>query len=97
MNDPKVQLFFDKEYKIRVLDPVKFEKNEQLEKECGVFVEKIGSFNEKIHQLVEILESHAKRIDDQKLRVCKLVFFIDLLLTRMCLLLVFRQSVFVWP
>jgi hypothetical protein len=72
MNDPKVQLFFDKEYKIRVLDPAKFEKNEQLEKECGVFVEKIGSFNEKIHQLVEILEAHAKRIDDQKLRVCLL-------------------------
>ncbi len=65
----KVQVYFDKDYKVRLLDPIKFEKSEDLEKECGVFVDKIGSFNEKIHSLVEVLESHAQRIDSQKLRV----------------------------
>jgi hypothetical protein len=72
MTDSKVQVYFDKDYKIRLLDPTKFEKTEQLEKECGAFVEKIGSFNEKIHTLVEVLEAHTTRIDAQKLRVCKL-------------------------
>ncbi len=69
MTDSKVQVYFDKDYKIRLLDPTRFEKSEQLEKECGSFVEKIGSFNEKIHTLVEVLEAHATRIDAQKLRV----------------------------
>jgi hypothetical protein len=65
----KAQLFFDKEYKIRVLDPTKYEKSEQLEKECGNFVEKINGFNERIVSLAEILDAHAQRIDAQKLRV----------------------------
>ncbi len=72
MTDSKVQVYFDKDYKIRLLDPTRFEKSEQLEKECGSFVEKIGSFNEKIHTLVEVLEAHATRIDAQKLRVCRI-------------------------
>jgi hypothetical protein len=67
--DDKVKISFDKEYKIRVLDPVKFEKGENLEKESGNFVEKLASFNEKVNTLVDILESHATRIDSQKLRV----------------------------
>lgn len=98
----KVQVFFDKDYKIRLLDPTKFEKSENLEKECGVFVDKIGSFNEKIHSLVEILESHAQRIDSQKLRVsqqlppnnCKPLTFDDLFLFLFFLLL--RRLVCVW-
>ncbi len=69
MADANIQLYFDAEYKLRVFDPKKYERSEQLEKECGVFVEKIGSFNDKIHGLVEVLEAHAKRIDDQKLKV----------------------------
>lgn len=67
--DDKVKITFDKEYKLRVLDPSKFEKAESLEKECGSFVEKISSFNDKINSLVEVLECHANRIDAQKLRV----------------------------
>jgi hypothetical protein len=43
--DEKVKITFDKEYKIRVLDPIKFEKGEELEKECSTFVEKISNFN----------------------------------------------------
>jgi hypothetical protein len=65
----KIQLFFDKEYKIRVLDPVKFEKSEALEKECSAFLEKVTVFNEKIVSLADVLDAHAQRIDAQKLRV----------------------------
>ena len=37
---------------------------------CGemIYVE-IGSFNGKINELVDVLEQHAVRIDEQKLRV----------------------------
>lgn len=67
--DDKVKICFDKEYKIRVLDPVKFQKGEELEKESANFVEKLSSFNEKVNTLVDVLDSHAVRIDSQKLRV----------------------------
>mmetsp|Transcript_18331 Transcript_18331/g.25137 ORF Transcript_18331/g.25137 Transcript_18331/m.25137 type:complete len:128 (+) Transcript_18331:931-1314(+) len=66
--EEKVKVCFDKDYKIRVLDPVKFQRGEELEKECTNFVEKISTFNEKVNSLVEILESHANRIDSRKLR-----------------------------
>jgi intraflagellar transport protein 20 len=66
--DESVKISFDKEYKIRVLDAEKFARGEELEKECGTFTEKISTFNEKVNKLVDILESHAKRIDSQKLR-----------------------------
>mmetsp|Transcript_315 Transcript_315/g.287 ORF Transcript_315/g.287 Transcript_315/m.287 type:complete len:130 (-) Transcript_315:63-452(-) len=66
--DDKVRICFDKEYKVRVLDPNKFSLAEELEKEGATFVEKIFTFREKITGLVEILESHAKRIDEKKLR-----------------------------
>lgn len=69
MDDSKVKISFDKEYKIRVLDPSKFQKGEELEKECSHFVEKLSSFNEKVNTLVDVLDSHAVRIDTQKLRV----------------------------
>eukprot|EP01039_Chlorochromonas_danica_P005377 gene5377-5915_t len=68
MSDSKVQFFFDKDYKIRVFDPTKFERSEEFEKACGEFVEKISGFNEKVNALVEVLEAHASRIDQQKLR-----------------------------
>lgn len=73
MTDNKIQLYFDKDHKIRAFDPVKFERSEQLEKECGTFVEKIGTFNEKVHSLVEVLEVHAARIDAQKLKVIEVL------------------------
>jgi regulator of replication initiation timing len=69
MSDAKVQLYFDKDNKIRAFDPAKFERSDQLEKECGSFVSNISTFNEKVHSLVEVLEAHASRIDSQKLKV----------------------------
>ena len=87
--DDKVRICFDKEYKIRALQPDKFGHAEELEKECSNFVEstfklfsafkfipiisffrvEITSFSEKVSGLVEVLDLHAKRIDEQKLRV----------------------------
>jgi hypothetical protein len=72
--DEKVKICFDKDYKIKAIDPVKFQRGEELEKECGQFVEKISNFSEKVNSLVEILEAHATRIDTQKLRVCKISY-----------------------
>mmetsp|Transcript_18556 Transcript_18556/g.34661 ORF Transcript_18556/g.34661 Transcript_18556/m.34661 type:complete len:104 (+) Transcript_18556:59-370(+) len=66
--EEKIKICFDKEYKIRVMDPVKFERSEELDVECSAFMDKIGSFNGKINDLVEVLEQHAVRIDEQKLR-----------------------------
>jgi uncharacterized protein YhaN len=66
--DEKVKICFDKDYKIKAFDPVKFSRGEELEKECGQFVEKIGTFSEKVNTLVDVLEAHATRIDTQKLR-----------------------------
>jgi hypothetical protein len=67
--DDKIKVSFDKEYKVRVLDAAKFQKAEELEKECSTFVEKISTFNERVNTLVDILDAHASRIDSQKLRV----------------------------
>ena len=69
--DDKVKLSFDSEYKVRVLDQVKFTAAEELQVESTQFVEKVSKFNDKVHNLVEILEAHAKRIDENKLRVKK--------------------------
>ncbi len=67
--DEKVKITFDNEYRIRVLDPTKFDKGQQLQQECSAFVGKITSFSEKVNNLVEVLELHASRIDAQKLKV----------------------------
>jgi intraflagellar transport protein 20 len=66
--DQKVKICYDKDYKVRVLDPIKFEHAIDLENECGNFVAKITDFNGKINSLVEVLETHASRIDERKLK-----------------------------
>ena len=90
--DERVKICFDKDYKVRVLEPSKFAHAEELKNEGGEFVQSkflyeikliwdvinkysnvnykgISGFREKIKGLVEILEMHAKQIDEQKLRV----------------------------
>ena len=34
-----IKICFDKDYKIRVFDPIKFTKSEELHVECSTFVE----------------------------------------------------------
>ena len=85
--DEKVKICFDKEYKIKAIDPLKFAQAEELEKQCGSFVEKISSFSEKVNSLVQVLELHASRIDAQKLRVLILIHkhsLIDIFLHNTC-------------
>jgi len=62
------KICFDENYKIKAIEPAKFVRAEELEKECGQFVEKISSFSDKVNALVEVLEANAARIDAQKLR-----------------------------
>ena len=66
--DEKVKICFDKEYKLRVYDPEKFDRGKELEAESNTFSGNISTFNEKVSALVEVLESHANRIDSQKLK-----------------------------
>lgn len=42
--DEKIKITFDKEYKIRIMDPIKFERSEQLDTECNSFMESKFSF-----------------------------------------------------
>lgn len=37
--EEKIKVYFDKEYKIRVMDPAKFARSEELDTECSSFVE----------------------------------------------------------
>ena len=69
--DEKVKFSFDDDFKIRVLDASKFARAEEFNKECTSFNEKVNIFREKTKGLVDILEAHAAKIDNQKLRVSK--------------------------
>jgi hypothetical protein len=71
--DEKVKISFDSEFKIRVLEESKFKRSEELDKESSSFVEKLTTFNDKVNNLVDVLESHATRIESQKLKV--ILFF----------------------
>lgn len=37
--EEKMKICFDKEYKIRIMDPAKFSKSEELDTECSTFIE----------------------------------------------------------
>ena len=64
----EVKVSFDSEYKVRILDETRAKRASELEKESTGFVDKITTFQEKVSSLVEVLESHATRIDSKKLR-----------------------------
>lgn len=66
--DHGVQISFDDECRIRVLDPEQFKHSETLEEECRGFVDKIREFNTSVHTIVEVLHENAARIDKEKLR-----------------------------
>ncbi|CAM9240884.1 unnamed protein product [Choristocarpus tenellus] len=69
MADEKgVQISFDDEHRIRVLDPEQFKHAEELGEECRSFVTKIKDFNSQVHNIVELLDANAGRIDKEKLR-----------------------------
>lgn len=66
--DQGIQISFDEECRIRVLDPEQFKHSETLEEECRGFGEKIGEFNKSVNHIVNLLQENGARIDKEKLR-----------------------------
>lgn len=66
--DQGIQISFDEECRIRVLDPEQFKHSEALEEECRGFVEKIGDFNKSVNHIINLLQENGARIDKEKLR-----------------------------
>lgn len=66
--DNGVQISFDDECRIRVLEPEQFKHSETLEEECRGFVDKIQEFNSSVHTIVQVLHENAARIDKEKLK-----------------------------
>ena len=64
----EVKVSFDGEYKIRILDEEKAQRSVELERECSNFTGKIEDFSGKVSALLDVLDTHAGRIDVQKLR-----------------------------
>lgn len=67
-DDISVPIHFDSESRIRMLDPEKFKHTEELAEQCTAFVDKIESFSQTVHLLVEVLDAHAKKIEHAKLK-----------------------------
>lgn len=63
-----VDITFDAENRIRVLESSKFEAGDELEGECQGFMEKINFFSSNVADLVEVLDNQAKKIEMDKLR-----------------------------
>lgn len=63
-----VKVTFDGEYKIRLFEEAKAVKSQELQSESVQFVEKTVLFNDKVNGLVQVLEAHAERIENQKIR-----------------------------
>ena len=61
-----VQVSFDTERNIRVLDAEQFKKTEELEDECRQFVGKIKEFEGTVSTIVNVMDSQATRIEGQK-------------------------------
>ena len=80
--DEKVKFTFDDDFKIRVLEASKFARAEEFNNECKSFNDKVNSFREKTKALVDILEAHATKIDNQKLRVSPSIIY---LISQACL------------
>ena len=59
---------FDDECNIRVLEAEKFEKTKALGETCNSFVSKLSEFTGTIQTLVDVLDTHAAKIEDEKLR-----------------------------
>ena len=61
-----MQVSFDDECKIRILDAEKFKKTEELEEECKQFITKIKEFNGTVHSIVELMDGQSTRIEAEK-------------------------------
>ena len=68
MDKLAVNITFDENNQIRVLEPEKYRDTENMKTECIDFLKKIVTFNENVEQLMTILDTQSKQIEDQKLK-----------------------------
>eukprot|EP00501_MAST-03F_sp_TOSAG23-6_P001265 GSMAST32.ASY1.ANO1.1313.1 assembled CDS len=64
----EINISFDDNCRVRVLDQEKFKQTKELEMECTEFVSKLGNFNETVQNLVEMLDTSAAKIEKMKLK-----------------------------
>ena len=64
----KVQITFDEDNQIRVLEASKFRETDALKNEGQGFIAKIMDFKDIIESLIQVLEEEALKIDEEKLR-----------------------------
>ena len=67
-NKIAVNITFDENNQIRVLESDKYRETENLKSECIDFLKKIMNFNENVKTLIEVLDAQAEKIEDQKLK-----------------------------
>ena len=61
MDNDKVRIVFDKDYKIRVMDPTRFSQAEELDKECGDFVGSTTCITFLSHELIYSIINETQR------------------------------------
>mmetsp|Transcript_39625 Transcript_39625/g.55031 ORF Transcript_39625/g.55031 Transcript_39625/m.55031 type:complete len:132 (-) Transcript_39625:336-731(-) len=59
---------FDEFYRIRVLDPERFQQTEQLKEECSAFTDRVSNLSTTVKTLVDAVDQQAERIENEKLR-----------------------------
>ena len=68
MDKLAINITFDENNQIRVLEADKYRESENLKGECIDFLKKIVTFNDNVEQLILILDEQAKKIEEQKLK-----------------------------
>ena len=68
MDKLAINITFDENNQIRVLEAEKYRESESLKGDCIDFLKKIVTFKENVEQLILILDDQAKKIEEQKLK-----------------------------
>lgn len=63
-----VNVTFDEDCNIRILEEEKFRKSQQLQEECKTFTTKIQDFTTTVQGILQVLEEQAERIEKAKLK-----------------------------
>ena len=63
-----IQVCFDSENQIRILQPDNFRETEALQETCDGFTNKMTQFQSAVQTLVELLDSQTEKIEQYKLR-----------------------------
>lgn len=59
---------FDEHHHIRVLDAQKYKDSDELQRECAQFIAKATQFDKVAKNIITILETKAKLIEEEKLK-----------------------------